>query len=196
MASSITITRPAAPLDLIVTVEEVKTNAGGIEDASEDALIGLMIRSAQSYVEAAADTVLNPSTVVERFGGFSCGAIKLGREPVRSVTSVLYMAVDGTETALAADKRQEWLTHNPPLIAPLPDAYWPEVKTGAMGPVKVTYEAGPALAVNARDEFKLAVVMIATATFEHRDAFLKNGELKVPDLVRQLVQAGARRGYP
>lgn len=193
---SIEITRPAAPLDLCVSVAEVKTNAGAIEDASEDALIAMMIRAAQSYVETKAETILNPSTVLERLGRFPCGAIRLSREPVRSITSVAYTDVNGAEQTIASDKRQEWLSHNPPLICPIGTETWPETQDGALGPVKVTYLAGPVNAADARNEFKLAVVMIATATYEHRDAFLRNGELKVPDMVRQLVDSGARRGYP
>ena len=196
MAFSIKITRPAAPLDLCVTVAEVKTNAGAIEDTSEDALIGMMIRSAQSYVETKAETILNPSTVVERFSGFPCGNLELSREPVRSVTSLTYVDVDGAEQSMASDKRQQWLDHNPPLICPIGTEPWPLTKPGALGPVTVTYLAGPANAVDARSEFKLAVLVIATATYEHRDAFLRNSELKVPDIVRQMIEAGARRGYP
>jgi uncharacterized phiE125 gp8 family phage protein len=196
MPSSIDITRPAAPADLCVTVGEVKANAGGVEGTGEDALIAAMIRAAQRYVETRADTVLCPATVAERFGGFPCGALRLGREPVRSVTTVAYKDRDGAEATLAADARQEWLTHNPPLVTPLADQPWPETKPGALGAVTVTYEAGPAVATAARDGFKMAVVMIATATYEHRDAFVKAGELKVPAVVNQFIDAEAKRGYP
>jgi len=82
-----------------------------------------------------------------------CRAIRLPVEPVSAVTSVAYYATDGTLTTLDAGLYQTWLAHSPPLILPAPNESWPDLESGRVGAVRVTFTAGyasvPAAAKNA-----------------------------------------------
>ena len=119
MTSLLVLQPPAAT----VAVDEVKAFLR-IEHRAEDALIAGFIRSAEAMCEAFTGLALVERAVAEIVPA-ARGWQRLGATPVRAITGVAALAIDGVETALA------------------PEAYAVDVDAAGDGWVRVL-DAGPA----------------------------------------------------
>jgi uncharacterized phiE125 gp8 family phage protein len=82
-----------------VTTVEAKAHLR-VTDTAEDTLITSLVLAAQAHVENVLGAPLTSETWEQSLDGFPCGAIRLLKQPVTSVTSVKY-DVNGVEATLA-----------------------------------------------------------------------------------------------
>lgn len=190
---------PTAPNDLCFSIDVLKRNCGfATAETDFDDLFRDLILMAQDHVEDAARTFLRPVVVAEEFAGFPSTNVelRLGREPVREVISVVYRNADDEDATMNVADYHAWVSHNPPLVRSRGGAAWPSTLYGYLPAVTVTYAAGPeTVATNTRHALVNAVKLIATATWQNQDGREKSGGLVIPDAVHSLLMAGARRGY-
>jgi len=188
------ITRLLAPNDLCVTVQELKSNVSMVDTMDLDFNIRNMLLAAQDYVEGAANTFLTPVTVAETWPGFP-GAVEpfeLSTEPVRSLTSITYLDVNGVSQTIT--NSQPLLNAPLPRIYPPVNSYWPNTMAGNFAPITIVYEAGPATTTQARPTLRAAVLTLASQNFEFASGWTKQGPLVVSPMVLAMITAGMKRG--
>lgn len=188
------IVRLPAPNDLCVTVQELKSNVSMVDTNDLDWNIRNMLLAAQDYVEGAANTFLTPVTVAEVWPGFPGAVVPfmLSTEPVRSMTSMTYIDVNGVSQTLT--NYQAILNAPRPMIYPAPNAYWPNTMVGNVAAVSLVYEAGPVTPAKARPTLRAAVLTLASENFEFASGWTKQGALVVSPMVSSMISAGMKRG--
>ena len=94
--------RLSPPNDLCITVGELKSNVSFVDTTELDFNIRNLLLAAQDYVENAANTFLTPVTVTETWQGFpgNLAPFELSAEPVRSLTSLTYMDINGVSQTM------------------------------------------------------------------------------------------------
>lgn len=198
-SSIVVVTPPAAPDDLVITVDALKKNCGfASTDTDFDDVFRRLILEATDYVENAARCYLRPFVIDEQFEYFPYGTnpIRLSREPVRSITSVSYKDETGVTQTMDAADYQTWLSHNPPLVSPTGGECWPDTDQNALQAMTVRYAAGPvSVSADYRPTLVNAVMLIATATWNNADGKERHGPLVTPPRALDLIQAGAIKGY-
>ena len=111
-----------------------------VDNTADDDLIDALIVTARQAVEDYTLLKLLPQTVTEYFDGFS-DPLELSTAPMRTVSSVTYLDVDGASQTLSTDvyKVQEYALL--PLISLKADQVWPTTRAEAEV-VTVTYTVG------------------------------------------------------
>jgi uncharacterized phiE125 gp8 family phage protein len=136
------VTAPASePVSLAVAKAHLR-----IDHDDEDALIASWIRAARQATESYTGRRWIEQDVRLTLAGFPrCGSgqIRLPVQPVSEITGFTYLDADGAEQTLAdGTGYQTWLDHNPPLVAPPVNGYWPQTQTGAIQAVTIAFTAG------------------------------------------------------
>lgn len=119
----------------------------GANGSDEDTFIDGTIRTSERMAERITRRSHLPRTlalVLDRFPyGFQ--GIRLPRPPVVSIVSIVYVALDGTETTLDADAYDLRVTGRDTnvqgLVVPIYNTCWPQARC-QVGAVVVTYDAG------------------------------------------------------
>lgn len=188
------IVRLSAPNDLCITVQELKSNVSMVDTMELDFNIRNLLLAAQDYVENASNSFLTPVTVTETWQGFpgSLSPFELSCEPVRSLTSLTYIDINGVSQTLT--NLQTILNAPRPLIYPPTATIWPPAMAGNFAPITIVYEAGPATVAGARSTLRAAVLALASQNFEFGSGQTKQGPLRVSPMVESLISAGMKRG--
>lgn len=135
----------AEPAAEPITLEEAKSHLR-VPTNDEDANIsGVYIPAARRRIEAELGRALVSTTFEYSLDAFprSSLPINLPRNPVQSVTSIVYIATDGTETTMPADDYVLDSWSEPGRIHPVYATTWPHVRRRTNGQtVKVTFVAG------------------------------------------------------
>lgn len=139
MYGLVTITPPAEePVSLTLAKANLR-----IDHDDEDALITGWIAAARRMTESYAGKCWVTQSLRLTLEGFPrCGQIRLPVLPVSEITSFTYLDADGEEQELVEGDYQTWLDHNPPLIAPPVNGYWPATQYGAIQAVTIEFTAG------------------------------------------------------
>ena len=154
-ATTTIITDPAAEP---VTLAELKDHLR-IEVADEDDFLDALITAAREWVEGWTGRAFVTRTLETRLDRFPVAfdpvsldyiapgqaapkTIDLPVGPVRSVTSITYIAGDGTLTTWASSGYQVDTVSPIARIAPAFGSYYPATRHGDFGAVRILYEAG------------------------------------------------------
>ncbi len=156
---SLELVTPAAvePVDL----ETVKLHCRVGHDG-DDALFTSWLTAARELIEEEASVRLVNSTWRMSLHDWPCeGVIEFPIGPVQSVSSLKYLAINGTLTTLVADT--DYLTalgRRPPIVYPAPLAYWPGLASGRLDAVRVEFVAGfGAAASDVPEKAKAAILL-------------------------------------
>jgi len=141
-----------------------------ITDTTDDALLSSLIVSCRNYAENSLGRALITQTWVKTLDEFP-NAIELPYPPVQAITSVEYIANDGTLTLLAAaayelDERTE-----PGWLVPAYDYEWPSTRP-SINAVTVTYTAGYGDIGDVPQAIKTWIMLMVGHLYENREASL------------------------
>lgn len=161
------LTAPAAEP---VSLDEAKTFAR-VDHAAEDDLIDSLVAEMRQRCEKVSWRALITQTwklTLDDWPRWGCRrCIRLPRPPVQSVTSVTYLATDGTRTTLAANQYLLDTTVEPATITEAYGVSWPTVRV-VPGSIEVTFVAGYGLAVSVPSEIKGAIKNAVAYCYRHR----------------------------
>ncbi|MBB3523088.1 head-tail connector protein [Rhizobium sp. BK456] len=117
-----------APTDP-VSVEEAKRQCVVLHN-DDDALFAALISAARDYVERYCNTPLATQTVEVKCDGF-CDFDRLPVAPVQSITSIAYVATDGTDSTVVAGDTEPRLDGLEASIVPAYGKQWPAPRNGS-----------------------------------------------------------------
>lgn len=144
-----------------------------VDGSEDDALITRLIKGARSAAEVFLNMALLEQTIQEQIGGFPgywrrnpLRAITLKRGPAISVDSISYYDTDGNQQSFNGySLRQSQASL--PVIAPLPDADWPETPQ-RIDAVTIEYRAGFADADSIHPDILDAILMMVADSYDNR----------------------------
>ena len=154
-----------------------------IFDTHEGALIEGYITAARIVCENKIGQAFVTSTYQKQIDRFPCAtrlnphaAIHIDRPPLQSVTSIVYVAQDGTSTTMASSDYTVNTNAMPGFVTPAYGHYWPTMRF-VPNAVTITYQAGyggagasATTSVAAVPEpAKLAIKVLAQHFFQERD---------------------------
>jgi len=166
---------PTAAREEPVTLAQAKAQCRVDHDADNDYLDGL-IRAAVDLTEAEAGRRWMARDETVRLSAFPARpdpdlglpVVRLPVRPVSAVTAVRYRDSTGTLATLAADGWQDWLDHEPPLLAPAPGASWPATQAGRLRAVEVDVTSGYGDAADVPELAKRAILLAVGYWYENR----------------------------
>ena len=164
-----------------ITLEEARVWAKfDADDTSQDAMILGIIVAARRYAENYTGRAFVQRTLELRFPYFPSHVIELPRPPLRSVSYVRYIDVDGTEQVLGGspDEFQVELYREPGRIQPLYLNVWPTTYGRNVDEVRIGYVAG--YAGEPPDELKLWMQSRVTMFDCHREPIAPNNIQVLP----------------
>lgn len=164
----VVITAPAVEP---VTLAQFKTHAR-IDHDDENALIEAKLVSARKYVERFIGRPLISTTYELVYDAFPVGSITLPKAPLRSVTSVKYVAAaTSLEATLSEASYTADIDSDPGRIVP-PSAGWPAT-ADVPNAVRIRFIAGYGDAPeDVPEPLREAILQLAAQLFEHREAAL------------------------
>ena len=163
---AVTVITPPATEPCSLT--EIKAQLGQTLD-TDDTLIGRKITAAREYVERMTGRTLIDTTLELVLDVFPRAAIAVPNGPLSSVTSVTYIAADGTETVL--DSGAYTVDTDSDRIAPGDDG-WPSTDS-AINAVRVRYVAGYGdEATDVPEPLREAILLLSAHWYENREATL------------------------
>lgn len=181
------IVTPAVGLPL--TVDQVKSQSRIVySDAGQDELLSLYIQSAVNYIQRRTARQLMTATykyVADCFPS-DYGSIWLPIAPVQSITSVEYIAEDGSLTTWASEGWTSDVISEPSRVEPVYNNYWP-VAQQTLNAVQVTFVAGYGNAAAVPAELKLAIATLAAHYYENREATVDVELLDVPYTINDMI---------
>lgn len=154
---------PGAP---VVTLEEAKLHLR-VEHDAEDSLIASYIAAATEHAEVYQLRSLMERTWRLSLSRFPSGGriIRLPRPPLRSVTSIVYIAPDGSEQTLDA----EHYGHATDGRVFLATDAWPRTARQEDA-VRITYVAGYGEGGDAPQATRMAILLLAGHFYENRES--------------------------
>jgi uncharacterized phiE125 gp8 family phage protein len=154
-----------------VTLDEAKRHAR-VTVTDEDSDIEGMISAATDMCQRMTSRQFLNATRVDTFEGFPSKELELGRWPLSSVTSIVYVDADGDDQTWTASLYQSDTTAEPPTIKPAYNQSWPTTRSGIYEAVTVTYVAGyGATASLVPDRFKKAIMLLVGHWVNFREAY-------------------------
>lgn len=172
--------------DTPITLAEAKAQCR-ITDTSEDTLVAAYINAARDYIENTTGIVCGTATRVLRYDMFA-ERLPIYRAPLISITSVSYVASDGTETTLAADQYRVRERHGVATLQPAYGVTWPDTEC-VDGAVTVTVSVGYASNAATPDALRVAALMLVAHWYDNRGAVVIGSTTKAIELsVAELLQ--------
>lgn len=172
---SFSLIQTVAPIEEPVTVTEAKTYArvegtgDATVDSAQDTLIGTLIASARSEAEAYTKRQFITATWRYSLDAFPAWEICVPRPRLITVSSIVYVATDGTATTMDAEDYSVDTDAEPGRITPTYNTSWPTTRDVRQA-VKVTYTAGYGLAASVPEGAKLPIKWLVAWWLEHREA--------------------------
>ena len=183
-----------------MTLAELKSNAR-VDISADDAELTRLGKEAREDLEDATGRAFVTQTWVTTLNRFPVAGCGVNREielrvcPVASVTSIVYLAPDGTPTTLATSVYDVDTKHEPALITLKNGQTWPVTLVQARA-VTITFIAGYGAAADVPNKIKRAIKMRATHWYNYRgiatDAKAAAGE-RAYEALKQSICWGA---YP
>ena len=139
MSALVLVTAPASEP---VVLSEMKSHLR-VDLADDDALITGLISAAREYVEGAARRALVTQTWRLSLPGWpEDDEIGLPRPPLQSVSSLVYVDVDGAQTTWPSSNYIVDIDSQPGRLVLAPNISWPSVTLYPVNPVQITFVAG------------------------------------------------------
>lgn len=164
-----TLTLTTAPASEPLTAEEARRHCR-IEDASEDSYIETLIEAARRYCENITDRAFITQTWKLYLDSFPT-EIELRRCPVISITSITYIANDGTTTTLSTDVYQLLPGTEPGIVTLKYNQTWPSIRGDVRG-VIVTFTAGYGDASAVPESIKHAMKLLIAHWYRNRESVI------------------------
>lgn len=133
------LTRTVPPVDLPLTVDEVKLYSK-IDHEVEDSFLETLISSACDYAETFQHRQLMPATWRMKLHCWHDETV-LPVQPVQSITSVTYVDPDGTTQTLSSSV-YSLDTDEPATLRLAYGQNWPDVRSQTSPPITITFVAG------------------------------------------------------
>lgn len=167
---SFQVVTPAYELPISLT-EAKKHFREQVDFHDEDPLIEAYIRAATSYAEEYTSLKFVTTTIKETRDNWpeSMLYFPLSIGPVVEVESVKYYNTEGTLTTWNSTEYVVDLISAPVRIAPAPGCSFPSVQAARISPIEIIYKAGFGSADNVPALIKVAIQMITTYLYDHRD---------------------------
>lgn len=171
------VTVPAATLPL--TLDEVKSYLR-VEHDEDDTLIGMLIEAAVEYSENYTGRKLMTQTIEQTFDAFPsyeltnlrC-ALELRWTPIQSISSFVYVDVDGENQTLTTSHYIHDNFSEPNRLFPPHNESWKCTKA-IPNAVKITYVAGYTQATDVPAQIRLAMLLMIAKNYEMRENSVKN----------------------
>lgn len=160
----------AAPASEPVTTAEAKSHLR-VDDSDSDTLIDTYVAAARAAVEAFTKRALFTQTWVYRIDYAFPTQIRLPIGPVQSISSIVYVADDGTSTTLATSDYRTALNGETGVIEPAWGKTWPSART-VLDAIAVTFIAGESDTANIPKAIRHALLMLVAHYYENREAVL------------------------
>jgi uncharacterized phiE125 gp8 family phage protein len=158
-----------APTSEPVTLSELKDYAK-IDTTAEDAVLTIFLQAAREGAEKYTNRALLPQVITLLVDSWpDDGVLSLPRPPLISVTSVVMIAEDNSETAYSTSDYTVVTGVEPGYIQLRLDSTPPPTVTPRVKhPLKITYQAGYVNAAAVPGAIKIGVLAFATAIYENR----------------------------
>jgi len=177
---AVTVITPPEP---VVTLEEAKAHLDELS-ADKDPLILLYIEAATAQIDGPTGWLgccIGTQTIEERFDDFGCdGEVRLTYGPVQSVTSVKYIASDGTETTVSG---ADYSLIGGSSIYPAYGAEWPTPQDVGDA-VRVRYVSGRA---TVPASIKVAILLMVGDLYANRETVGEGSKIPMSATVENLL---------
>jgi uncharacterized phiE125 gp8 family phage protein len=167
-----------------ITLDEMKDHLR-ITHTDDDQYINALCLAATSWAEKFQNRtyVKRPRTMVlDKFPMI----IRPKYPPLISVTSIVYIDIDGAEQTLAASEYRVDTVTEPGRITEAYEVTWPDIRN-VTNAVTITYVAGYGTEAKVPDEVKAAIKLMVGHLYEHREAVSEIDMVKVPLSVEHLL---------
>ena len=167
-----------------VTLDEMKDHLR-ITHTDDDQYINALCLAATSWAEKFQNRtyVKRPRTMVlDKFPLI----IRPKYPPLISVTSIVYVDLDGVSQTLAASQYRVDTVTEPGRITEAYETTWPDIRD-VTNAVTITYSAGYGTEAKVPDEVKAAIKLMVGHLYEHREAVSEIKMEKVPMSVQHLL---------
>jgi uncharacterized phiE125 gp8 family phage protein len=138
-------------------------------DTADDTLVTYLIKAARENAEEYTRRSFIETTWERRMDTFfddgQDGVILLKKNPVKSITSIKYLDVNGVEQTLSTAYYNLLTGEEPHRIEPSYDHSWPAHREDAQR-IKIVFKAGYA---SVPDSIKSAILLIVAHLYEHRE---------------------------
>lgn len=162
------LTLTSAPATEPMTAAETKVyRRVDTDDTTQDDVITSLIMAARAYVETYTGRQLVTATWTMTLDCFPA-EIKVPRPPLQSVTSINYVATDGTSTLLAASDYQVSATVEPGRIVPAYGVSWPDTRA-QLAAVTIVFVCGYGAAAAVPALIKAAMGLLIGCWYEKRE---------------------------
>lgn len=157
-----------------ISLEEAKAQCNVLHDDNDKQFLA-WIKTARRQVERITNRTCLLTTLTKTLDCFPCWAIQLRKPPVIAITSVVYVALDGTAMTMSASDYQLDAKAEPGRLLPAYNTSWPSTRDQAAA-VTVTYTAGyggaNGTAADVPEELRQAMLMLISHYYENRSAVL------------------------
>ena len=158
----------SAPAVEPIDLAEAKTYCK-VDVEDDDDLLDAWIVEAREQCEAVLDQALITQTVKVYLDEFPAWELYVPRSPLQSVTSIVYVATDGTSTTLSSSLYRVDAKSRPGRITPAYGEVWPTVRDQTNA-ITITYVAGyGAAASSVPAAIKQAMRLSIGTWYRHRD---------------------------
>jgi len=157
-----------APTEEPVSLEEAKDHLRVSTD-TEDATIEAAIVAAREYCEAVTRRQFVTATYKLTLDSWP-SVIRPPRPPLVSVTSIGYTDTNGDAQTFSSSNYTVDTYSEPGRIALAYGQSWPDVQSGIIAPITVTYVAGYGAATAVPRSIKAAMLLCIADLYEHREA--------------------------
>jgi len=167
-----------------VTLDEMKDHLRVVTNDEDDYITGLCL-AATDYVEKFQDRTFITRVRTMVLDSFPT-IIRPPGAPLISVTSIVYVDLDGVSQTLAStDYRVDAITE-PGRITVGYELSWPDTRD-ITNAITITYIAGYGNAAAVPDSTKAAIKLLVAHLYEHREAVSEVNLLEVPMAVKSLL---------
>lgn len=164
-----TYTRTVAPSAtlLAVTLEEIKSEIGLLDDDSLNAELMRIGRAATKKVGDDSERIIMTQTWQWHCDRFPCRELELRKIPIQSITHVKY-TTDAVVTTLSASVYETDLLSAPARIRPKIDQVWPAADL-VLNAVEIEFIAGYASAAVVPEDIKDVILQVIRARWNRCD---------------------------
>lgn len=167
-----------APAFEIMSVEDVLPHVRGDSSPEVASMLSDYISACREIIESEVAVSLVQRSTVVYLDCFPCGPIEIRLPPVQSITSVVYLDLNGDSQTLSTSLYRSDLTTKPGRITPAYGELWPE-----------TYDVTNAVTVTAVTGYTSAVLVPACAKQAMRvgvKAMYDNGGIICDDVLESM----------
>lgn len=151
-----------------VTVHQAKQNSN-ITDDYDDQLIDSLVSTVREYVERDIGYITTQQQYYGYLESFDY-VLNIPVRPIISIDEIKYFDTDGVEQILDPSQYQFSGLGLNPVVCPAPGATWPQVQSGRLNAVTITFTAGHATRDQVPHTIKQAIKLLVGHFYENRES--------------------------